>query len=200
MGNLSRRAIVFGLSSAAGLAGLSSGAAALTTDEAATLVSRMIERINTIINSGRSEAQMVPEFEKVFAEFADVPTIARAALGVAARSASTGQLNAFSLAFRGYISRKYGRRFREFVGGRLEVQDSRAVKSFYEVRATAFLKGSSPFEVVFLVSDKSGRDLFFNMYIEGVNMVSAERAEIGAMLDKRGGDIDKLIVDLKSVG
>ena len=50
------------------------------------------------------------------------------------------------------------------------------------------------------VSDKSGRNLFFNLIIEGVNMLSAERTEIGAMLDRRGGDIAALARDLRSAG
>ena len=32
---------------------------------------------------------------------------------------------AFTAAYQGYISRKYGRRFREFIGGRIEVVDAR---------------------------------------------------------------------------
>jgi phospholipid transport system substrate-binding protein len=50
--------------------------------------------------------------------------------------------------------------------------------------------------VTFLVSDKSGRDKFFNMFIEGVNMLLTERTEVGAMLDARGGDLNRLIKDL----
>jgi phospholipid transport system substrate-binding protein len=54
--------------------------------------------------------------------------------------------------------------------------------------------------VSFHVSDRSGKDLFFNMYIEGVNLLLTERTEIGAMLDKRRGDIDAMIRDLKKSG
>ena len=81
-----------------------------------------------------------------------------------------------------------------------QVDSSRAVKSFFEVKTTAFLKGQAPFNVTFLVSDKSGRDKFFNMYIEGINVTLTEKAEIGAMLDRRGGNIDKMIADLKRAG
>jgi phospholipid transport system substrate-binding protein len=48
------------------------------------------------------------------------------------------------------------------------------------------------------VSDKSGKNLFFNIIIEGVNMLASERTEVGAMLDKRKGNIDALITDLKT--
>ncbi|MEO0830506.1 MAG: ABC transporter substrate-binding protein, partial [Pseudomonadota bacterium] len=36
-------------------------------------------------------------------------------------------------------------------------------------------------------------------FIEGVNMLLSERAEIGALLDRRGGDIDKLASDLRNI-
>lgn len=197
---LTRRSVLSGLmAGAAGLA-LSGPALALNTDEARQLIDRLVGEINTVINSGKTEAAMYGEFERIFIKYADVPIIARSALGVAARSASAAQMNAFTLAFRGYISRKYGKRFREFIGGELKVEQARAVKSFFEVKTTAYLRGEAPFEVVFLVSDKSGRDLFFNMYIEGVNMLATERTEIGAMLDARRGNIDLLIADLKTAG
>ena len=54
-----------------------------------------------------------------------------------------------------------------------------------------------PFEVDFLVSDRSGRPLVFNLIIEGVNMLLAERQEIGALLDRNSGNIDALIDDLR---
>jgi phospholipid transport system substrate-binding protein len=172
-------------------------AAALTVEEARSLIDKVVADINSVINSGKSETQMYPAFEKIFSRYADVPTIARSALGPAARQASKAQMSAFTKAFQGYVSRKYGRRFREFIGGRIEVKDARPLKSYYEVISTAHLQGEAPFEVRWHVSDKSGKNLFFNIIIEGVNMLASERTEIGAMLDKRRGDIDALIADLK---
>ena len=40
---------------------------------------------------------------------------------------------------------------------------------------------------------------FFNFIIEGVNMLLAERAEIGAMLDRNRGSIDDLITDMQNI-
>jgi len=193
---LSRRAFGAVLAGGLGLLALPREAFALTADQARTLVDKTVADITTIINSGKSESAMLGEFEKLFARYCDVATIARSALGPAARSASSAQMSGFTKAFQRYISRKYGRRFREFIGGRIEVADARAVKSYYEVISTAYLKGESPFEVRWHVSDKSGKSLFFNIIIEGVNMLASERTEIGAMLDQRGGDIDRLIADM----
>ncbi|MGQ0566550.1 MAG: MlaC/ttg2D family ABC transporter substrate-binding protein [Gemmobacter sp.] len=192
---LSRRSLLVGAAAALGVAAVP--ARALDVGSARALIDKAVGEVNSIIGSGASEAAMLGSFEKLFARYADVPAIARSALGPAARSASKGEMSAFTKAFQGYIARKYGRRFREFIGGRIEVTDARPIKSYYEVISVAYLQGESPFDVRWHVSDKSGKNLFFNIIIEGVNMLASERAELGAMLDRRQGNIAALVEDLK---
>lgn len=172
---------------------------ALTVDDARGLIDKAVADVNRIIGSGKSESAMFGDFERVFVKYADVPVIARSALGPAARQASNAQLSAFTKAYQGYLSRKYGRRFREFIGGRIEVTDARPIKSYFEVISVAYLQGEAPFDLRWHVSDKSGRNLFFNIIIEGVNMLASERTEIGALLDKNGGDVDRLVAELKTL-
>ncbi len=173
---------------------------ALTEAQAKQLVNSVVADITRIIDSGKSENAMLRDFQKIFVQYGDVPIMARYALGADARTASSAQLRQFTKAFEGYISRKYGRRFREFIGGEVTVRNARKIKTGYEVRTSVKLRGSSPFEVTFLVSDKSGRGKFYNMFIEGVNLLLTERTEIGAMLDARGGDLNRLIKDLGKTG
>ncbi len=179
---------------------LGSPAFALDESKATSLVDTVVAEINRVIASGKSEASMINDFENLFVRYADVPIMAQYALGNDGRRASNGQKAAFTRAFQGYIARKYGKRFREFIGGRIEVRGARKINAGYEITTTAFLRGESPFEVTFLVSDKSGKALFFNMFIEGVNLLLTERTEIGAMLDRRGGNIDQLITDVAASG
>jgi phospholipid transport system substrate-binding protein len=190
---VSRRAILGGGLIAAASTLLPARAFALTVEQARDLIGRAIADVNETINSGRSESAMFRDFERIFSRYSDVPTIARSALGPAARSASNRQMRDFTAAFQGYISRKYGRRFREFIGGRIEVTDARPIKSYFEVISVAYLQDEAPFDVRWHVSDKSGQNLFFNIIIEGVNMLASERTEIGALLDANGGDIDRLV-------
>jgi len=175
-------------------------AAALNTAEARALIKKVVDDINAIINSGEPETAMYADFEKVFANYAYVSGIARSVLGPPARSATDAQMRAFTKAFQGYMARKYGKRFREFIGGKIVVEDAHPLKSFYEVRTTAILQGEPPFEVDFMVSDVSGKSLFFDMLIEGISLLKAEKSEIGAMLDKRHGDLDAMIEDLRKAG
>lgn len=170
---------------------------ALTDAGASKLVNGLVGEINAVIASGKSETAMYGDFERIFRRYADLSYIAAYALGADGRTASAAQKKAFTDAFTGYVSRKYGKRFREFIGGKLEVKGVKAVKNYHEVTCTAVLRGHSPFTVTFHVSERTGKALMFNMYIEGVNMLLTERTEIGAMLDKRRGDLDKMIADLR---
>ncbi len=199
--NVTRRGFTASLLAAtSAIALLPSGAMALTAQQASALVSELVEEINSIINSGQSESRMLDRFERVFQRYANTTVIAFRVLGADARRASDSQKRAFVQAFEGYIARKYGRRFREFIGGRIEVQDSRPVKSWFEVRTNTQLQGSAPFQVDFLVKEGGGRHLFFDMVIEGISLTRVEREEIGTMLDRRGGDLDRLIADLRTGG
>ena len=188
---LTRRGFIAGTASL-GLMGaaLPQAALAFSEGQAEALIGRTVADINAIINSGKSESAMYREFERVLVKYADTPSIARSVLGPPARSASSAQISAFTKAFQGYISRKYGSRFREFIGGKIEVNSTKKINSIYDVRCTAILRGEPPFAISFIVHDRSGK--FIDLQIEGISLLKSERAEIGAMLDKAGGSIDKL--------
>jgi phospholipid transport system substrate-binding protein len=171
---------------------------ALTTGQARSLVDQIVGDINSVIGSGASETAMIRQFEQIFADYADVPIIARSALGNPWRSASDAQRRAYVGAFQSYMAKKYGRRFREFIGGRIEITDAKTVPNGIEVHANALLQGQAPYNVSFVISDGSGAPKFINMFIEGISMILSERTEIGAMLDRRRGDINGLIADLEA--
>ncbi|MCC5968950.1 MAG: ABC transporter substrate-binding protein [Pararhodobacter sp.] len=198
--SIDRRTFLSGLAAAGALALFGVPASAMSQAEARTLIGSVMNDVHEIINSGRAEAQMLRDFEVLFSRYGDIPVIARSVLGPPARSASPAQLNAFTEAFRGYMARKYGRQFRRFIGARAEVTGARQVQSHWEVMSTMTMRGEAPFDVRWHVSDRSGRHQFFNLIIEGVNLLAAERQEIGTMLERRGGSIDRLIQDLQSAG
>lgn len=175
------------------------GAVALSVETSQSMVTALVTEVNAVIASGQSEAAMITEFARLFDKYSDVPTIARYCLGADARSATAAQMEAYTVAFRHYIASKYGRRFREFVGGEITVEGAQPVKSWIEVETTVLLRGRAPLRMDFHVSDRSGQHKFFNFIIEGVNMLLTERAEIGAILDSQGRDIDALSTRIGAV-
>ena len=193
---IARRSFLLGLTSTM----VAGPAFALDKATATQLVDRLVAEINRAINFGGSETKLITAFENIFAQYADVNIIARSALGPAARSASSSELSAFILAFRGYIARKYGKRFQEFIGSEIVVKGTKNRGKFFEVEALVRLKGTTAFEVSFRVSDRSGENLFFDIIIEGISLLSSERVEIGALLDARNGNIARLTRDLVNQG
>lgn len=195
-----RRQFLTGLAALAGAALLPHPVAAMTRAQARALIDQVMGDVHAIINSGASEARMLDQFKTLFERYGDVPVIARSALGPPARAASASQMRSFTEAFSGYLARKYGRQFRQFIGAVAQVNDAHPLQSFWEVETTMTMRGQAPFEVRWHVSDRSGGNRFFNIIIEGVNVLAAERQEIGTMLERRGGNLDRMIQDLRSAG
>jgi len=79
--DVTRRFALSTLATGAGWAVLGSvvplPALAMTQARAKTLVDALVADINGVIASGKSESAMYVEFERIFARYADVPTIAR---------------------------------------------------------------------------------------------------------------------------
>lgn len=191
--NFTRRRILI---SGAALAAFPAAAHAFSAEQAEALISKTVADINKIINSGKSETAMYRDFERVLVKYSDMSGISRSVLGPPARSASAGQLKTFKKAFQGYISRKYGSRFREFIGGKIQVDKTQKINSIYDVKCTAILTGEAPFDLSFIVHDKAGK--FIDMQIEGISLLKSERAEIGAIYDQVGRSIDKLSAALNA--
>ena len=169
---------------------------ALNTGQADKLISSLVKDINTIINSQKPPTFMYLDFKSVLTKYADTKIMSQKVLGIDWRRATIRQRQDFQKAFEHYLSRKYGKRFREFLGGEIIVTKSRKVNSGFEVVSIVQLDGQAPFEVRWLVANKDGNPKMFNLFIEGINVSSVEKTEIGAMLDKRSGSIDKLITHL----
>ena len=170
---------------------------ALSQGDAEGLINKLTDEIFAVINSGKSENRMLRDFERIFTKYADVATIARASLGVTWRSASGSQRSAYTKAFQGYVSRKYGRQFRQFIGATVSVKKTRKTKRGFLVTTQVKFKTGSPFVVEWQVNSQRK---MFDLIIEGTSMLTLERAEIGSMLDRRGGDVNKLIAHLKTAG
>ena len=193
---LRRRFFLFGAASVV----VTGPAFALDSDSARRLVDRLVAEINQATNSGGSQTKLIAAFENIFEQYADVDIISRSSLGPRARTASSEELEAFSRVFKGYIARKYGKRFMEYIGSAIVVKNTTNRGKFFEVGASVQVEGAEPFEVYFRVSDRSGKKLFFDIIIEGISLLSSERVEMGALLDERNGDIGRLTKDLASLG
>ena len=163
------------------------------------LIKNISEKVNGVISSSSSQEEVITELEEIFKKYADTDIMSLTSLGPARRRASEVQLDNFKSAFQRYFLNKYARRFRELQDGEISILSSRSVRSIVEVKTRIRLIDWAPFEVVWLVSDRSGEIKIFNIIIDGINLLSSERTEIGVMLENRNGDIDLLSRDLRKL-
>ncbi|MEM9717057.1 MAG: ABC transporter substrate-binding protein [Pseudomonadota bacterium] len=184
---------------ALGIAFAAAPALAVNANDASALVTRAVADVQSAIGSGKTGNALFREFRKIFDNYADVPLVAAGSLGVAWRSASDSQKSRYIAAFREYLAKKYGRRFNEFSGSEFDVKGTSKTKRGFSVTTDVSLASGSTLEVDWQVRDVKGSPLIFDIVIEGISMLVTERGEIGAMLDARGNDLDRLIRDLPNV-
>ena len=182
-----------------GIAGLyASPVLAFKKSDAEKLIKNLTNDVLGAVNEQKSDDIMFSRFEEIFSKYADVPLIARKALGPTWRGASKAQRSAYVSAFRGYMARYYGKRFEEFLGSEIIVSNSRKTSGGFLVASKIILKDGSSYQAKWHVIDARGKYLMYNLFLEGVSVLSDVRVQIGSMLDKRAGSIDRLIKHLNS--
>lgn len=196
---LSRRAVMRG---AAGLGlafALTGTARADAVSTAQQLVTTLAGELTTLVNSGQSANQVIGSFQTLLTRYADMTAISASVVGPAWRSATAAQKQAFVPAFTGYFARRYGRTFSEYKNAQISVQGAQdGGKAGILVSSVVTRPGQENIRVGWQISDRSGSARVVNLIIEGVSALANERAEVGAMLDAQGGDLDKLIATMKS--
>ena len=187
---ISRRSAIFSLAGSTALLGMP--AFALSKAEAEELINQLSNDVLSAINAQSSRDELFEKFEKIFANYADVFLIARKALGPTWRSANKTQRSAYVSAFRGYMARYYGKQFEEFIGAKIIIDKSRKTSGGYLIDSKIIFKDGSNYLAQWHVVDARGKFLMYNLFLEGVSVLSDVRIQIGSMLDKRGGSIDEL--------
>ena len=192
-----RRTLVLGLAALAAAAMAGRPALAASTAQAEALVTKLAGDLMQLVKSGRGEAQVYSGFEGILARYADMPAVAASVLGPPWRGASAAQRQRFVAAFQHYLSRRYGKQFREYRDARIDVTGARdGGKAGILVATRVVRPGQDDIAVDWQVSDRSGSPRVVNLVIEGVSMLANERAQVGAILDAQRGSIDGLIAQL----
>ena len=194
-----RRTLILGLAALAAAAAAGRPALAASTAQAEALVTKLAGELMQLVKSGRSEAQVYSGFESILARYADMPAVSASVLGPPWRGASAAQRQRFVAAFQHYLSRRYGKQFREYRDARIDVTGARDGGKAGVLVATRVVRpGQDDIAVDWQVSDRSGSPRVVNLVIEGVSMLANERAQVGAILDAQRGSIDGLIAQLNA--
>ncbi|MGG7568129.1 MlaC/ttg2D family ABC transporter substrate-binding protein [Rhodovulum sp. DZ06] len=199
-GPLSRRAALALITASAALAAAPGRAAALTETEAEGFVRQVVDEVVSLVESGKPAPEQQSGFRALFARRAAVPSVVRFIMGATWRDMSGAQQAAMEDAFLDYVARVYSELLSSYSGQRIEIGQ---VQDFGRkgilVTSTARGEGVEDVAVEWLVSDRGGSGpQLVDVVIEGLSMLQSQRQEFAAMLDKRGGDVDQLIADLRA--
>lgn len=181
-------------------AAVSSKAHALSETEAKAHVQKTLDDIVSLLRESGTGESRAPKLQSIMENRANVPLLARFSAGRAWREMSKPQQDRYTQAFSRYIAVTYSRRFDEYAGDP-QVTLGRAIDAGRKgilVESPISVGNGEPIAIEWLVSDRGGRIEIVDLVIEGISMAATQREEINAMLDRRNGDVDKLIAHLNT--
>lgn len=172
-------------------------ASALSTGQAEDFVRSVIADVEAIVKAASPGDKRVDQFLTLFRRVAALPDIGRFTMGATWRSMSDAQKAAFHQAFETYAARAYASRVGDYTGQTIEVTGSQDLgKRGIVVRSLLRTPGAADIQIDWLVSDRSGKALLADIIGEGVSLSISQREQFAAMVEARGGDIDRFIADL----
>lgn len=173
---------------------------ALEIDDAKAHVQETLNDILELLRQPGTGESRASQLQSIMESRANVPLLARFSAGRAWREMDKGQQTEFVQAFSRYIAVTYSRRFDEYSGDpKIEIgKTTDAGRKGILVESPISVPNGEPVAVEWLVSDRGGRVEVVDLIIEGISMAATQREEINAMLEKRNGNVDKLIAHLQS--
>ncbi len=194
-----RDALALGATGAAAL--IARPAAALAPAEAERFIRALIDEATEIVRRDARQGARADEFLRFLREKAALDAIARFTMGVNWRQMDPAQQARFVSAFENYAARVYAARVGEYSGQVIEVVGSQDVgRKGVLVRSLLKSPSAADITVEWLVDDRSGRPQLVDLIAEGVSLSISQREEFAAMVERRGGDIDRFIADLDGLG
>ena len=190
---LSRRALM--ITATAGVVAHALPALAMSRDEAIRYVEATVEEVRKVLTKAAGGPVSASDLRRVMVERSNMAQIARFCAGRSWRDMSDDQQKRYVDAFSHYISVTYARRFNDFSGTPTITigRTTDAGRKGYLVESPIQMPDGKRYLVEWLVSDRGGAVEVVDLVIERVSLAATQRDEIGAMLDKRGGDVDALI-------
>ena len=198
---VSRRVLLAAAFAALGLSAVPGRGVALAPAQAEAFVTEIVDEIITIIKGATPADNRSGDFLDLFRRVAALSDIGRFTMGTHWRQMSGSQQSAFIDAFERYAVRAYTKRIGDYNGQTLHVIGSQDMgRRGVLVRSALKQQGTQDLAIEWLVSDRNGAPQVVDIVAEGVSLAIAQREEFAGMLERRGGDYDRFIADLDTLG
>jgi phospholipid transport system substrate-binding protein len=161
--------------------------------------------ISEILAAPGSQKEKTEKFRTLFREYFDIPSIGNFVLGRAARTVTPDEKTKFSPLFEDVIVYTWSRRFGEYKGQSLKVNDSAADGDEGSVvNSTIVGNDGGNFVVQWRLRKRADGYRIVDVVIEGVSMAITYRQEYATIIQQNGGvggliaQIEKQVADLKA--
>jgi len=155
--------------------------------------------ISFLGDASLSKEQKKAKFKTLLQDHFDMKTIGRFALGRNWRTASAAEQQEYLNLFEKMIIDVYSSRFDEYQGEKFEVRSSQDVgKNDQLVKTVIVPNGGAEVDVHWRVRNKNGKQQIIDVIIEGVSMSMTQRSDFSSVIQRGGGKIEPLLVNLRS--
>ncbi len=172
---------------------------AASGDEARQFVDGVGKKILSTLNSSQPDSQKQQQLRQMFAENVDMEWMGKFVLGPAWQQASEDQRSRYLTTYKEYLLARYTKNFTDYTDSNYTIT---GVKSESDGQFTVGMTVKSPHaqeqetRAGYRVHAPNGSYKIIDIIIEGVSLITTERSEFGAVVQKDG--LDKLIEQLKT--
>jgi phospholipid transport system substrate-binding protein len=172
------------------IASASAESARPTAPEASLFVSEMGDRALAVIaDSSLSPESRTSSLSTLLDQDFELDAIAKFVVGDAWASATPEQQSTYRTLFRAYVVQKYAAVFGSYSGQRLIVSNAADAGEHDVVVSSAIVKdGETPVQTDWRVRAYEGALKIIDVKVEGVSMLTSQRAEFTAVIRERGFD------------
>lgn len=172
-----------------------------TATEAGKYVSGLADQtLKTISNTHVNKSQKQKKLDRLFSENVDFAWVGRFVMGHYWHEATEAQKTRYLKEYQKFLILHYTSRFTEYTSGDFKVMateddgDNEFTVSMQIRPGSGAQSGDQPIMVDYRVRREDGRFKIFDVIVEGVSMITTQRSEFAAVIDK--GGIDYLINQL----
>lgn len=175
---------------------LSSSAYAVdpAADKAKDFVEVVGNEALAILQSKSGKAAQQNKLEKMILQHVDIDWIGKFVMGRYWRQATDAQKAAYLKNYRNFIASSYASRFTEYKGDGFEITDAKKDESGGFVIKMKIKTDKQPVLVDYKVHNEGGKLKIYDLYVEGVSLITTQRSEFSSIVQNKG--IDYLIQQL----
>jgi phospholipid transport system substrate-binding protein len=147
-------------------------------------------------SAGDNPEQLYALVNDIVVPHLDMPRIARIVLGKYARQVDAAGLTAFTQEFQTLLVRTYATSLQAYGGEKIDVMPAKhSDNGTASVQMNVHRPGAAPIVISFLMHNKTGPWLVYDIRIEGISLVTNYRSEFAVILGNR--DFETLMTQLK---